>query len=569
MNPKLISAKDLDRATFAKKEAILMNPKKLLAAGIVLVIGLAPGLPAQAQSGPANPIAQGSPPDDAGEIVVPADFNGDGLADLAVGVPGENIDGNSDAGAVNVLYGSAGGLSAAGDQFWHQNVTDVDGVSNPDDNFGWALATGDFDGNGFTDLAVGVPGENVDGNANAGAVNVLYGSVGGLSAAGDQLWNQNSPDVEGVANVDDQFGYALAAGDFDGDGFDDLAIGVPFADLADILLPHLTDAGAVNVLYGTATGLSAVGDQLVDPFGWALGDPAELFDNFGWSLAAANFGNGSQADLAVGIPGEDVGANADAGAVNVIYGTSAGLSAAGAQFWNQDTTDVEGGSNPGDNFGWALAATNFGNDVRADLAIGVPNENIDGNADAGAVNVLYGTTAGLSAAGDQFWHQNVTDVEGAANPGDQFGWALAAANFGVTNQADLAIGVPNENIGGNADAGAVNVLYGTTTGLSAAGDQFWSQNTANVEGDPNPSDQFGWSLAAGNFGKTPQADLAVGVPNEDVGAMADAGAVNLLYGSGAVGLCVAGDQLWNQDSTDVEGVANPGDTFGWALAAGR
>src|SRR3954453_8717182 len=98
----------------------------------------------------------------------------------------------------------------------------------------------------------------------------------------------------------------------------------------------------------------------------------------------------------------------------------------------------------------------FNNDGFADLGIGVPGENVGAVNDAGAVNVLYGTAGGLSAAGNQFWHQKVAGVADLAEASDRCGSALAASNFGRTFHADLAIGVPGENIGAINDAGAVN-----------------------------------------------------------------------------------------------------------------
>ena len=78
---------------------------------------------------------------------------------------------------------------------------------------------GDFNGDGFNDLAVGVPGEDVEGISNAGAVNVIYGSRPGLTGAGDQIWHQNQPGVNFGSEEGDSFGTSLASGDFDGDGF--------------------------------------------------------------------------------------------------------------------------------------------------------------------------------------------------------------------------------------------------------------------------------------------------------------------------------------------------------------
>jgi hypothetical protein len=72
------------------------------------------------------------------------------------------------------------------------------------------LAAGDFDGDGFDDLAIGVPEEDVGGASDAGAVNVLFGSAAGLTAAGSQIWHQDSAGVPGAAENFDRFGNVLA-----------------------------------------------------------------------------------------------------------------------------------------------------------------------------------------------------------------------------------------------------------------------------------------------------------------------------------------------------------------------
>ena len=84
----------------------------------------------------------GGPPAVASLTAPACDYNGDGYEDLAVGIPYEDIEGNDDAGAVNVLYGSGGGLQASspGDQFWHQDKPGVRNVCEIYDYFGDALA---------------------------------------------------------------------------------------------------------------------------------------------------------------------------------------------------------------------------------------------------------------------------------------------------------------------------------------------------------------------------------------------------------------------------------------------
>ena len=166
------------------------------------------------------------------------------------------------------------------------------------------LPAPDFDNDGFGDLAVGVPGEDVGTAANAGAVQVLYGAADGLAADG-RILAQGAGGVPGASEAGDRFGAALVTGRFNSDGYEDLAVGAPGEGVgAD------DGAGAVVLLFGSADGLGGGGGRLL-----TLDNP-EPGDGFGSSLATGEFTDAGQ--LLVGAPGEDVRSLTDAGAVSLI-----------------------------------------------------------------------------------------------------------------------------------------------------------------------------------------------------------------------------------------------------------
>ena len=472
-------------------------------------------------------VAQPSPTDRVDRV----DFNGDGFDDLAIGVPAEGVGGAVLAGAVNILYGGAGGLAGT-------NQLLTQGNPEPVDLFGFTVAKGDFNADSFTDLAVGAPSEDVGTAGLAGAVNVFYGSANGLPAT-SQVRLQSNPENS------DRFGSALDAGLFNDDDVMDLAVGAPGETVG-----GRPDAGAVSVFYGSAGGLPATSQTLLQ------GNP-ELGDRFGTALVAGFF-NADQGDLAVGAPSEDVGSAGGAGAVSVFSGTPGGLPTSSRVL-------LQANSEVGDQFGLALAAGFFSGSNFYDLAVGAPTETVGGRADAGAVSVFLGSASQLSGTAAQTLVQG-SGVGGAAETGDEFGSALAAGFFD-TGPSDLAIGVPFEDLGGTTDAGAVNVVYGSNMGLVGR-NQTLTQDSPGVVGTAEPGDLFGVALARGiflnNFNGDGFADLAIGTAGEDVGAATDAGAVNVQYGS-STGLPGPGGQLFTQNSPGVGGTAESGDGFGSAL----
>lgn len=439
----------------------------------------------------------------------------------------------------------------------------------------------DFNGDNFDDLAIGAPGQPVHGVAGAGAVTVIYGTAAGLSVSAPvaaQRWNRDSSGVAGVPHTGARFGAALAVGDFDGDGVDDLAIGAPRDKVA-----GAGRAGSVTVLYGGAAGglTSARSIHLAQNSPGVKNAP-EPDDNFGDALAAGDFDGDGHDDLAVGVPGEALG-SADNGAVNLIYGTEAGLDGAagsGKRFMNQDSPFMLDAAAAGDRFATTLAAGDFNNDGKDDLAIGVPFESFGSQRFQGIVQVVYGSSPdGLKLFAPVIQNETIQQgaggYQGTPDINDQVGRSLAVGDFNGDGFDDLGIGT-SDDVGATAfNAGALMVVYGnSSSGLDAnagPGNQLINADSAGVPGTATINETWTQGLAAGDYNGDGADDIAIGNPSEDVGSAFDAGSVVLIYGAPATGIDAANAPApfeLTQDSPGADEIAELADRFGAALGAG-
>jgi hypothetical protein len=398
---------------------------------------------------------------------------------------------------VHVLYGSATGLTAWGDQLWTQDSVGIDDHVEAQDAFGSALAVGDFDGDGVADLAIGVREEDLGGEANedAGKIHVLYGGDAGLSAEGSRSFTQNSLGILDTAEPTDMFGVAVAAGDLNDDGRDDLAVGVIGEDLG-VPGTGVGDAGAVAVLYGSAGGLHQAGNQLWTQDSPGVRDVAEGADLFGSDLVVGDFDGDGAGDLAASAFAEDVGAVMDAGSINVLYGGEGGAGAAGNQFVTQASPGVPERPETGDFFGSPVAAGDLDDDGRDELVAGVGNESVGPLEQAGAVYVMPGSPAGLVTGGGALITQDSDGVPDAAQPGDHFGASLGTGNFGRGAADDLAVGAWGEAVGGASQAGEVTALYGGAEGAGGAGTRLLAQGRDGLPGTPGERDWFGFRVGS-------------------------------------------------------------------------
>jgi hypothetical protein len=390
------------------------------------------------------------------------DVNGDGFADVLVGAPLQSQLDYKD-GAVYLYYGSASGLPVTADWFTGGGVQGS--------WFGHALASaGDVNGDGYDDVLVGAYRyKNGDLDTEEGAAFLFYGSGDGLSETPGWQVESDQPYA--------QLGYAVAgAGDLNGDGYDDLAVGARyFADNED-------NQGGVYVYYGTKEGPKLTPDRLLS------GDQAGAA--FGTSLGSAGDVNGDgYDDLVVGAPEFDY-EEANAGAVYVYHGSKDGLT----ETWNWRATSDQ----PEADFGLAVGtAGDVNGDGYDDLIVGAPGYAYE-PASLGSVFVYHGSKGGLPET--ESWR---------ADSGQSTAWfGMATGTAGDVNQDgydDVIVGAYKYRSDQPEEGGAF-VYLGAPAGLQP----YYGWWAVGDKADA----WFGYAVAtAGDVDGNGSADVLVGAPN--------------------------------------------------------
>ncbi|MBN1207809.1 MAG: FG-GAP repeat protein [Myxococcaceae bacterium] len=365
------------------------------------------------------------------------------------------------------------------------------GENDAGDSFGQSIAVGDFNRDGYDDFAVGAPGDVGRSGSSKGAIYIFRGSATGITP-----WQRL--DQGGMSDSDGGrlgLGWSLASGDFDGDGFDDLAAGSPTESSGDIL-----ESGAVYTYKGGPGGLSAwlrLDQEFKGPNGIALGGN-ETRDYFGWSLTVGDFDGNLKDDLAVGAPSESPGDQPNSGVVFLFDGTANWL--VPRKVLDQRPL---GGNESGDRFGESLAVGDFNHDDFHDLAVGAPLEAPGGDPSSGAVFVFHGSLGSLSpwkVLTQAGLDQNESD--------DQFGYSLAAGDLDGDRMDDLAVGAPRETLGNGPSSGFVYIFRGSSAGPTAWKGLGQAGLSANEE-----FDRFSIALTIGDFDGDALEDLAAGAPN--------------------------------------------------------
>ncbi len=359
----------------------------------------------------------------------------------------------------------------------------------------------------------------------------------------------------GLMSADgDRFGTAMVTADFNCDGFDDLAIGAPFAS------PGVeVEAGQVIVLWGDPSSpLEGPPTVLTEDSIFGVGN-TEAFDHFGFALAAGDTDADDCDDLVIGTPGEDESGLVEMGAAYLLRGAMTGFEpmATRRTFEQSDAT-----------FGYAVAVGDFDLDGLGDLAVGGPGINVGDAQGAGQVSIYH---AGALTA-DQTWHRDRVLIPGQAAAGERFGAGLATGRFvegPFGFDSDLAIGVPGDS---RIDVlgGAVDLLFGVDFfGLGVLPGRNYNADFAVPQcSGAAPGNEMGSVLLAANLVDDERDELVVGVPRGDTGpngTFVDAGSVHVVrFFVLSNGQLFIGGPVFCEE--EMNGVLTPGGRFGASLA---
>jgi hypothetical protein len=438
------------------------------------------------------------------------DVNGDAFADIVIGAPFATIGANGNAGAVYVVFGGATGANNSTGTAWNTctysspctlNAAFLNGTNGAEfdgagANYrtGWSLAVGDLNGDGKGDLAIGAYGALT----NTGSVYVVFGKSGAWSGTATLLNSAflngtNGAEFDG-GTTNYQAGRSVAIGDINGDGKGDLVIGelmsasggsafvvwgkaAPWSGTASVLSTTCVGHGCtpfINVTNGIELDGTAVGSYT------------------GFDVAVGDVNGDGKGDILIGAPNATISGVTNAGSLYVVFGNSSGSPSYTPEkkdgtAWAAATTlnstllngtngaEFDGASNV--QTGWDLTTADVNGDGISDIITGGSNASTGGLTNNGSVYFIFGKAAGWSGTATKLNAAflngaNGIEVDGAASgdflSGPGHGGLAAGDINGAKNGThplnDIVMGAPDHTVNGQANAGAIYIINGQTSG---------------------------------------------------------------------------------------------------------
>ncbi len=382
-----------------------------------------------------------------------------------------------------MVFGKAGGFGASFDlaNLNGSNGFALKGVINSEDRSGRSVSSaGDINGDGFDDVIVGAPYANANGQEYVGESYVVFGKAGGFGASLN-LANLNSSNgfvLQDIGGFSFSGFSVSSAGDVNGDGFDDLLIGVRFA-------------GESYVVFGKAGrfGASFSLSELNGSNGFVLKGVTEN-ELFGFSVSSAGDVNGDGFDdVIVGAPQNYYGSRST-GESYVVFGKAGGFGASlNLSALNGSNGFVLQGIDENDRSGDSVSsAGDINGDGFDDVIVGAPYADPNGQSAAGESYVVFGKAGRFGASFDLSTLNGSNGfVLNGIDGSDLLGFSVSSAgDVNSDGFDDLLIGALAADPNGQERAGESYVVFGRrdfTAQVSSAGRLSEDALTGRAESD--------------------------------------------------------------------------------------